>query len=540
MARHTCPEPGCCKSYTRPYQLEAHLSSHRGIHQRHKCEQCSKSYVWPSDLQEHRRSKHGRFLTVKSKPAAIIRCPGCGTVYTSHRVLKRHNRSLTVQGCPRSKFYLAPETHADRSDSPRAAAAYKEASTSVCSNRGTSVASMMLAGSMPSFRADSSEDESANEQAVVTHVVSGSPAGGHRSDIVERMREDFLAHMLGRHEMEYLSSRPPTQPCTPSIQESHDARTIAVEDLGTERSVEGDRLAQRSLANEVSWAETSTSFTSTNVGSSEEDKSLSSLEEHEDHTDEFFDITTSAYVAPADPRLIQAVLSFEPPTPVHMRELIMLSTLQSFLTHGISGTFRGAGAVEKRRQARRRIFDQWSHVCNYLLTQVEQSLEPSDEQLAGLVVILGASYDARFYASLIGKQRDVASMHAACVRLLQSTTPVSQSVLRQNLTMLACGCYLTAHHYLPEWDDLGLEQRLDCDCCLHLTHHGGVRYQSKWDKALTRRYLQILDGPPGSSTEALATPSEQVSPKRDPLVPGGLDPDGSRVTALFFCAEGIK
>jgi hypothetical protein len=82
--KFACPEEGCHKSFTRRYNLSAHLRCHR-LERPYECTQCTQAFARKHDLQRHVRSLHD--VNKIYGP-----CSYCGLHFTRSDALGRHLR----------------------------------------------------------------------------------------------------------------------------------------------------------------------------------------------------------------------------------------------------------------------------------------------------------------------------------------------------------------------------------------------------------------------------------------------------------------
>ena len=82
--KFACPEEGCHKSFTRRYNLSAHLRCHR-LERPYECTQCTQAFARKHDLQRHIRSLHDQHKIYGP-------CPYCNLYFTRSDALQRHMR----------------------------------------------------------------------------------------------------------------------------------------------------------------------------------------------------------------------------------------------------------------------------------------------------------------------------------------------------------------------------------------------------------------------------------------------------------------
>jgi uncharacterized Zn-finger protein len=80
--KFACPEEGCHKSFTRRYNLSAHLRCHR-LERPYECTQCTQAFARKHDLQRHIRSLHDQNKIYGP-------CPYCTLYFTRSDALQRH------------------------------------------------------------------------------------------------------------------------------------------------------------------------------------------------------------------------------------------------------------------------------------------------------------------------------------------------------------------------------------------------------------------------------------------------------------------
>ncbi|KAI8923642.1 hypothetical protein BC831DRAFT_381465, partial [Entophlyctis helioformis] len=78
----TCSVKGCDRTFTRKYNLDAHLRSHEDIRP-YGCDACDRRFSRKHDLNRHVSSVHDRFRRYGP-------CPHCRSEFLRSDAFKRH------------------------------------------------------------------------------------------------------------------------------------------------------------------------------------------------------------------------------------------------------------------------------------------------------------------------------------------------------------------------------------------------------------------------------------------------------------------